>query len=133
MFQLMNNTTDIFLNLRIGADRELAANYFAVPGQQVANLPRGFENYYLAAAEGAVPTTISYDADNDQYSGYMTLFTQSLLSNKDDGGGVNPNRLKYLALMPVNPSAPRSLTRTIFHKDNVKLRIFYTRAKTANP
>jgi hypothetical protein len=130
MLQFINNTSDVFLSTKITADGQLASNYFAVPGTQVPSLPLGFENYYFAAIEGPqapVPATISYDADTDQYSGLMTIFAQSLLMNKKE------DRLKYLALMPASPEVTRSITRTVFQKDNVRLRVFYTRAKTANP
>ena len=132
MLQLMNNTSDVFLNAKIAADREQTSTYFAVPGWQVRGLPRSLKFHYLAAVEGPAPATIGYNADTDQYSGFMTIFAQSLLVNKNDSDGINENRVRYLALTPANPPAPRSVTRTIFHKDDVKLRIFYTRAKTIN-
>ena len=125
LFRLMNNNSDLFLNNKIAADRDLASDYFVLTSQS--------EYYYFASTDGSVPATISYDDDDNAYSGFMTLFAQSLFMNKNDGEGVNENRLKYLALYPADPPAPRSVTRTVFPKDNLRLRIYYTRANTVIP
>lgn len=104
-------------------------------GVQTCALPISSQSeyYYFASTDGSVPATISYDDDDNAYSGFMTLFAQSLFMNKNDGEGVNENRLKYLALYPADPPAPRSVTRTVFPKDNLRLRIYYTRANTVIP
>jgi hypothetical protein len=63
----------------------------------------------------------------------MTLFAQSLFANKNDEDGINENRLWYAALFPASPSASRGISRTLFQKENVKLRVVYTRANTVTP
>lgn len=124
LFRLMNNGSDMFLNNRIAADRELASDYYVLTSQN--------EYYYFASTDAAAPVTISYNPEENTYSGFMTLFAQSLFVHKKDEDGINENRLKYLALHPSNPPQ-RSVTRTLFQRDNVKLRIFYTRAKIVTP
>lgn len=125
MLRLMNNASDQFLNSRVAADRDILINsqYYVLQT----------ENYYTASTDTSAPVMIGYDAENKRYSGFMTLFAQSLFINKDDGEGINANRLQYLALYPLNPSAQRSVTRTVFNKEDVKLRIYYTRANPVNP
>ena len=125
MFRLMHNDTDLFLNSRVAADRDLLANsrYYIL----------GSENYYIPSTDGSGAVTVNYDDDENRYAGFMTLFAQSLFVNSSDADGVNEDRLKYLALYPLNPNPARSVSRTVFSKDNVNLRIFYTRANTVTP
>ena len=125
LLRLMNNNSDQFLNNRMASDREGAAKYYVVSSRR--------EKYYFAATDGSVPATIQYDDDTNSFSGFMTIFAQSLFMNKADGDGINENRLKYVALYPFSPPAERSVTRTAFSKDNVSLRIFYTRANPVTP
>ena len=125
MFRLMNNNNDQFLNNHIAADRELANNYFVLSSQS--------EYYYFVATEGSTPATLEYDSEDKRFSGFMTLFAQSLFKNKGDADGINDSRIQYMALVPANPPAARSVTRTLFNQDNVKLKITYTRAKTVTP
>jgi hypothetical protein len=125
MFRLMNNNSDLFLNNHIAADREIAADYFVLSSQS--------EYYYFAATDGSQAASLSYDAEKARYSGFMTLFAQSLFQNKNDDDGINENRLKYLAILPASPPVARSVTRTLFQQENVKMRVTYTRAKTATP
>jgi len=125
LLRLMNNSSDQFLNNRVAADRVAASDYYVLTS---AN-----EYYYFASTDGSVPASITYDKDKSRFSGFMTLFAQSLFAKKNDADGINDNRLKYVALYPVSPPAARSVTRTAFNKDNVKLRIFYTRANTVTP
>jgi hypothetical protein len=125
LFRLMNNNSDQFLNNHIAADREIAADYFVLSSQS--------EYYYFAASDGSVPATVEYDEDESRYSGFLTLFAQSLFKNKNDQDGINENRISSLAVYPANPPASRSITRTLFDKSSVKLRITYTRANAVTP
>jgi len=122
MLRLMSNSTNQFLNNRIAADRELGADYYVLSGA---------DKYYVVSTEGSTPSTLNYNKDDGRLSGFVTLFAQTLFSNKNNGDGVNDNRLKYIALVPASPSFNRAVTQTSFNKDNVSLRIFYTRANTA--
>ncbi|MEX1238302.1 MAG: DUF4270 family protein, partial [Cyclobacteriaceae bacterium] len=125
IFRLMNNNSDQFLNTRVAADVNLLTQwrYFIVSS----------DNYYSPSSDGSAIAPIGYNEDESRYSGFITLFAQRLFLNKDDEDGINDNRLKYLALFPVNPQAARSVSRTVFSKDDVKLRIFYTRANPVTP
>ena len=123
--RLMNNNSDLFLNNRISADRELATRYLVLSSTS--------DYYFFAATDGGNTATLSYNDEDDMFSGFVTLFAQSLFANKKDADGINENRLKYLALYPSNPTMSRSVSQTLFNKDNVSLRIFYTRANTVTP
>ena len=125
VLRLMDNDSDQFLNNRIASDRERAGQYYVLSSTN--------ERHYFAATDGLVPATIQYDEDTNRFSGFMTLFMQSLFVRKNDNDGVNENRLKYVALYPVTPPAERSVTRTAFAKETVSLRIFYTRANPVTP
>lgn len=124
-FRLMNNNSDQFLNTRVAADVNLLteSRYYILSN----------DNYYSPSSDGSALAAVSYDEDEYRYSGFITLFAQSLFLNKNDEDGINEDRLKYLALFPVNPPAPRSVSRTVFSSENVKLRIFYTRANPVTP
>jgi len=79
------------------------------------------------------PAVVGYDRDDNKYSGFITLFAQSLFKNKNDDNGINENRVKLLGLYSISPEMNRSVTRTVFPKNNIKLRINYTRATDLNP
>lgn len=126
MLRMMSNATpNQFLNARVAADREVAGQYYVVTAG---------DQYYLAATEGPAVVTINYDEDKARFSGPLTLFAQSLYANKKNiNGGVNEDRLRYLSLVPANPQINRSVARTLFNNESVKLRIYYTKAKTVTP
>lgn len=125
MFRMMNNNSDQFLNNRIQADREIASDYLVSSSLS--------EYYFFPALEDGSPVIATYDDAAGKYSGFMTIFAQSLFSNKKDENGINANRLKYLSVIPLDPSFGRGVTRTLFDKNNVSLRIYYTRANPVTP
>lgn len=65
--------------------------------------------------------TMRRNNDDNSYSGFITLYAQQLF-NKEE----NKERFRYLALMP-NPNINKNVNRTVFNKNNLKLRIYYTR------
>lgn len=71
---------------------------------------------------GAAVITMPYSSDNKSYSGFMTLFLQELIRNRDENPYVK------FALYPFGPPIGRSVNRVMFNKDNIKLRIYYTEA-----
>jgi hypothetical protein len=75
---------------------------------------------------------LSYDSKEARIDGYLTLFVQSLFDNRNDEDGVNESRIKYLALFPNAPVATRTVNRTIFHKDKLKIRVTYTKPSQVN-
>ncbi|NJN42300.1 MAG: hypothetical protein HC811_08865 [Flammeovirgaceae bacterium] len=61
------------------------------------------------------------------YSGYMTEYMQTLYEIKD-----NDLRYKYYGLIAFDPSFGKSANRAIFHKNNIKLKLYYTVPTTEN-
>ena len=119
MFRLMENNSGQFLDT---ADYDFLApfRYYIL----------STETYYTPTTDGTSAVILEYDPDADRYAGFMTLFAQSLFFNKKDADGINEDRLKYMALYPINPPAARSVSRAVFPKESVRLRIYYTRAGT---
>jgi hypothetical protein len=79
------------------------------------------------------PATASYNSTNSEFNGYLTLFAQALYRKKTVGDAVNENRIQYLGILPLSPSIARSVNRTVFDKDKVKLRIHYTKPTNLTP
>ncbi len=125
LLRLMNSSSNQFLNSRMPADREVAQRYYVTSSTT--------DPYYFPVVETGSPAAMTYSGGDNRYSGFVTLFTQSLIANKNDANGINENRLRYVALVPASPPANRGVTRTLFNKDNVRLRIFYTTANTVEP
>lgn len=124
MVAMMKNEADQLLNAAVAADREVVGRYYSASADGTS--------YFFAGTDAG--GSIGYDEDENRFSGFLTLFVQSLFGDKsNDDGTVNEGRLKYVALYPVNQPVGRSVTRTIFPKDNVNLRIYYTRANPVTP
>jgi hypothetical protein len=70
--------------------------------------------------------TLKRDEDNPYYNGFLTRFAQEIFR-------TNPNkeRFRYFALYPEDPQVGKSVNRLIFNKDNIKLRVYYTRPQQA--
>jgi hypothetical protein len=124
-FRLMKED-NLFANAKMAAD-VTAFKYYHLISDGV---------YYAVQGDNPSQTNpyslISYDSEEQEFSGYMTLFAQSLLNNKDSDGVINENRLRYLALFSNSPFVSRTVNRTVFNKDNIKLRITYTRPTQTN-
>jgi hypothetical protein len=134
-FRLMKNDSDQFLNIDVAADRPLALNYYVIPGGQITTFVPYGQDYFNAAADLTTEpvASIAYDEEKNHFSGFLTKFVQSLFSNKGGLEGNRETRLKYLGIYPVSPQFSRSVTRTVFHKEDVRLRIYYTRANPVTP
>jgi hypothetical protein len=115
-----------FANARMSADAETFKNYHFVSDGP----------YYGVQADNPTQTSqfsvLSYEADENRFNGYMTIFAQNVNDNKNDDDGINDARLRYIALFPNAPIVSKAVTRTVFHKDDVKLRITYTRPTSSN-
>lgn len=112
------NNNDQFMYARVTADREAMLRYY---------LFNDSRHYYVNSdASSGTPVSLKYNADDDRFSGFMTLFVQSLFNGRNTGDAVNESRLRYLGINPLNPASGTSVTRTTFNANNVKLRIFYT-------
>jgi hypothetical protein len=59
---------------------------------------------------------------SNKYSGFMTLFAQQMYLKAE-----NKPRYKYFALYPESPPIGKGVHRLAFNKDNIKLRLFYTK------
>jgi hypothetical protein len=68
--------------------------------------------------------TINYNSSKDKYSGFLTLFIQNLFDNR--GEKLPSERLRYLGLYPSRTLLGKSVSRSIFNMNNIKLRIYYT-------
>jgi hypothetical protein len=119
MLKVVSNNSNQFANAKNTAEKESLLPYYVFNDG----------SHYYVNADGAAQATVSpvsYIEDDKRFSGFLTLFTQSLFRNRRTDGQVNENRMKYLALHPLNPSAGTSVTRTLFNASNIKLRVYYT-------
>jgi len=69
--------------------------------------------------------SLDYSATNNVYSGFPTLFVQQLFTLKS-------TPYPFWALRPSNPQPGKSVDRLVFPKDNIRLKIYYTRATLDN-
>jgi hypothetical protein len=111
------NENNLYANSAILADRERYGNYTHI-------YPDG--KYLGVLADNATPqapalSTLGYSSANKQLTTFASLFVQSLFQNKSQ-----TNRLPYIALFPVKPAMNRSVNRTIFNKNSIKLKLAYT-------
>jgi len=77
--------------------------------------------FFLANDDGSA-FSMAYSATDNTYSGFPTLFFQQLFKLK------STNKYPYWALRPYNPAPGKSVDRLVFPKDNLKLKIYYTRS-----
>jgi len=118
MLRLMKNDKDEFLNNKVAGDRELGLGYYV-------GVPR-FSNYVTVASEGTTTTPLVYDGGKSRFSGFVTLFAQSMYMKSREAS--DDERLRYVALYPAQPQDARSVARTVFSKNSVRLKIHYTRS-----
>lgn len=72
-------------------------------------------------ADGSI-FTVFKSGSNEYYNGFFTLFAQQLFKKEED-----KVRFRYFTLYPEDPQIGKSVNRLVFNKDNIKLRVFYTR------
>jgi hypothetical protein len=118
LMKVVNNNNELFTNRRVTANREAMVPYY---------LYNDTRHYYVNSdAAASTPASLRYNADDDKFSGFVTLFTQSLFNARKKGDAVNADRITYLGINPFNPASGTSVTRSVFNAGNVKLRIYYT-------
>jgi hypothetical protein len=106
------NTTDfIALQNRVLIGPSITAD--ALPGR-------------YAASDGFSFLGLSYSKDDDKFVSYPTQFFQQLYNLEDE------SRYRYWALTAIDPTPTKSVNRAVFNKDNIKLRIYYTRPVVAS-
>lgn len=64
---------------------------------------------------------LGYSDDDDKFVSYPTLFMQQLYALKDE------RRYPYWALTAISPTSTKTVNRAVFNKDNIKLKVYYTR------
>ncbi len=103
---------NLFHNRKIQADRDLMAKQFVLNDTDYYVLRSD-----IATSSQSLPVSLSFDAG--KYTGNMTLFIQSLFDNNDDS-----NKLGFIGLHTT--SMGKTVNRVAFHKDQIKLRLYYT-------
>lgn len=71
---------------------------------------------------------ISRSGENNFYNGYLTLFAQQLFRKEEQ-----KERFRYFAIYPESPPIGKSVNRSIFNKENIMLRVYYTRPNQSIP
>ncbi|MDL5049175.1 DUF4270 family protein [Oscillatoria amoena NRMC-F 0135] len=97
-------------------------------------------SYYVSSdlstqSQNRIAGSLLYNGSNKTYTGSLTLFVQTLFQNK-----TSQYRPLYLGLYPgtgitgVPSTVPtgKTLDRTVFMKENIKLRIYYTQPNNQN-
>jgi len=81
----------------------------------------------FAANDQGSLLTHTYSTNNNSYTGsYPTLLFQKLFDLRE-------KPYPYWALMSSSPPFSKSVNRTVFQKDNIKLKIYYTRPFIGSP
>jgi hypothetical protein len=117
-----------FFNIAVKNDSVLQRNYvFPITTDPLnVHYKHFIVNSDLPTSQ-ASPAALQYNSTKKEYTGHLTLFFQTLFKNKKNSAGINPSRLKYLALYPDSPSIMNTVNRTVFRGDKIKLRIYYTK------
>jgi hypothetical protein len=121
-----------FFNIAVANDSVIRSNYvFPIVSSTdpLVSLDVNYKHFFVNSdvpSQTASAARLLYSSSDKNYSTFITLFTQTLFENKQNAEGVNPNRLKYLALFPATPSVLHTVNRTVFSADKIKLRIYYT-------
>ena len=71
-------------------------------------------------SDGTSLLGLTYSSDNDKFLAYPTLFFQQLYALRE-------KRYPYWALTAINPPFNKTVNRAVFNKDNIKLKVYYTR------
>jgi hypothetical protein len=118
-----------FFNAAVANDSVIRFNYVFPIVSSTDFLDVNYKHHFVNSdipSSAASPARLVYSSSDKNYSTFITLFTQTLFENKQNAEGINPNRLKYLALFPSTPSVLHTVNRTVFSADKIKLRIYYT-------
>ncbi len=114
-FRIMN-MDDLFVNSVIDDDSAAVSGFYLFQGGK----------YYLPGGDdiGSSSTPIvqlKYNPSKKRYSGFVTLFMQSLFDRKKFD-----NKIKYLGLVPISPSAGKTVDRAVILQNSIKLKVNYT-------
>jgi Domain of unknown function (DUF4270) len=75
---------------------------------------------FIADDQGKV-FSMPYSSINNSYSGYPTVFFQKLYDLRD-------KRYPYWSIVNNDPPMGKAVNRSVFPKDNIKLKVYYTRS-----
>lgn len=81
------------------------------------------DNVFTVVSETRSLLNMAYSSEKNTYQAFFTLYAQELAIEETD-----KPRFRYYILYPRN--AVKNVNRTIFHKDNIKLRVYYTLPKS---
>lgn len=97
-------------------------------------------NYYVSSdlstqSQSRVAGNMLYNSTKKSYSGSITLFVQTLFANRNSQYrplyiGLYPG--SNLTGIPALPASGKTLDRTVFMKENIKLRVHYTQPNNSN-
>lgn len=106
---------------RILKDAQDSLDYVLFGG----TLTLGDQSKFFVAQEPGKIFSANHSSTNNNYSGLPTLFVQKLYDLKS-------KRFPYWAVRPLSPQPGKSVDRAVFPKENIKLKIYYTRATLEN-
>jgi hypothetical protein len=96
-------------------------------------------NYFINSdfiqSQTPLAVGLSYNKTKNNYSGSVTFLIQNLFGNRNSS-----YRFRYIALYPGTsrtgsttvPPLGKTLNRSLFLKENIKLRVYYTQANKSN-
>jgi hypothetical protein len=102
-------------------DAQDTLDYIAFGG----TLTLGDQSKFFVSQEGGRTFSINHSTTTNNYSGLATLFIQKLFDLKS-------KRYPFWAIRPLNPQPGKSVDRAVFPKENITLKIYYTRATLEN-
>jgi hypothetical protein len=118
---------DTYLDRRVDEDSTAMSGY---------NVITNGIGYYVGGDLSQNAAYLTYSKSKERYSGFSTLFFQSLFDKRNREDSL---RLRYLGLFPATATtgisgaaAGKSINRSIFNKENIKLRIYYTSPNKPN-
>jgi hypothetical protein len=127
-----------FYNFSVEEDREALNNYVLTVEEPTPSInPQNINKlrcFYQLNDLQTAAFRLAYNSTKKNYAGFMTLALQNIFDNKSE-----ETRIEYLSLYPAGiatkssqPSVGKMVNRTVFNKNAVKLRIYYTTPNTPN-
>jgi hypothetical protein len=80
------------------------------------------DSVFTIFTETSTYFNLAYSAEKNSYRGFFTLFAQEMAIEETD-----KPRFRYYILYPKNGG--KTVNRVLFHRDNIKLRVYYTLPK----
>ena len=129
------NSDDLYLNNDRDADSTFMSGFYAYTGINPL-LNKNFGAYYYPGNDGTTDwIVLKYNSSTNKYVGYASLFFQNLFLKKQvdkELGTENPNQIHYLGLIPIVPTAGKTVNRAVINANSIKLKVTYTSPKVTN-